>query len=132
MKLLLLLSMLFIVNSNKASDIVESVSSGDTYDVVQVYEAVELKSGSKSIDSYGNVEDAKIVLVPTKLDEGKYSVELTKVDSNFYKIYGTDLYIETRYCYEYATRDDAVLVIESNYGYNKGEVIFLDESTLKS
>jgi hypothetical protein len=118
--------MLFIVNSNKASDIVESVSSGDTYDVVQVYEAVELKSGSKSIDSYGNVEDAKIVLVPTKLDEGKYSVELTKVDSNFYKIYGTDLYIETRYCYEYATRDDAVLVIESNYGYNKGEVIFLD------
>lgn len=118
--------MLFIVNSNKASDIVESVSSGDTYDVVQVYEAVELKSGSKSIDSYGNVEDAKIVLVPTKLDEGKYSVELTKVDSNFYKIYGTDLYIETRYCYEYATRDDAVLIIKSNYGYTKGEVIFID------
>ena len=126
MKLLLLLSMLFIVNSNKASDIAEYVSSGDTYDVVQVYEAVELKSGSKSIDSYGNVEDAKIVLVPTKLDEGKYSVELTKVDSNFYKIYGTDLYIETRYCYEYATRDDAVLIIESNYGYTKGEVIFID------
>ena len=126
MKLLLLLSMLFIVNLNKASDIVESVSSGDTYDVVQVYEAVELKSGSKSIDSYGNVEDAKIVLVPTKLDEGKYSVELTKVDSNFYKIYGTDLYIETRYCYEYATRDDAVLIIKSNYGYTKGEVIFID------
>ena len=126
MKFLLLLSVLFIVNSNNASEIVESVSSGDTYDVVQVYEAVELKSGSKSIDSYGNVEDAKIVLVPTKLDEGKYSVELTKVDSNFYKIYGTDLYIETRYCYEYATRDDAVLIIESNYGYTKGEVIFLD------
>lgn len=126
MKFLLLLSVLFIVNSNNASEIVESVSSGDTYDVAQVYEAVELKSGSKSIDSYGNVEDAKIVLVPTKLDEGKYSVELTKVDSNFYKIYGTDLYIETRYCYEYATRDDAVLIIESNYGYTKGEVIFLD------
>ena len=126
MKFLLLLSVLFIVNSKNASEIVESVSSGDTYDVVQVYEAVELKSGSKSIDSYGNVEDAKIVLVPTKLDEGKYSVELTKVDSNFYKIYGTDLYIETRYCYEYATRDDAVLIIESNYGYTKGEVIFID------
>ena len=94
--------------------------------MAQVYEAVELKSGSKSIDSYGNVEDAKIVLVPTKLDEGKYSVELTKVDSNFYKIYGTDLYIETRYCYEYVTRDDAVLIIESNYGYTKGEVIFID------
>ena len=117
---------LFIVNFGKPSNIVESAASGDTYDVEQVYEAVELKSGSKSIDSYDNVEDAKIVLAPTKLDEGKYSVELTKVDSNFYKIYGTDLYVETRYCHEYATRDDAVLIIKSNYGYTKGEVIFID------
>lgn len=101
-------------------------SSEDKYDVAQIYEGIELQSGSKSIDTYGNVEDAKIVLVPTKLDEGKYSIELTKIDSNIYKIDGTSLYIETRYCYEYATRDDAVLIIESNYGYTKGEVIFLD------
>ena len=101
-------------------------SSGDSYDVAQIYEAVELDSGSKVIDSYGTVKEAKTVLVPTKLKEGKYSVELTKVDSNFYKIYGTDLYIETRYCYEYAIRDEAVLVVESNYGYTRGEVIFLD------
>ena len=67
-------------------------SSGDSYDVAQIYEAVELDSGSKVIDSYGTVKEAKTVLVPTKLKEGKYSVELTKVDSNFYKIYGTDLY----------------------------------------
>ena len=53
---------------------------------------MELDSGSKVIDSYGTVKEAKTVLVPTKLKEGKYSVELTKVDSNFYKIYGTDLY----------------------------------------
>lgn len=101
-------------------------SSGDSYDVAQIYEAVELDSGSKVIDSYGNVKEAKTVLVPTKLKEGKYSIEVTKVDSNFYKIYGTDLYIETRYCYEYASREDAVLIIESNYGYTKGEVIFID------
>lgn len=78
------------------------------------------------VNSYGNVKEAKTVLVPTKLKEGKYSIEVTKVDSNFYKIYGTDLYIETRYCYEYASREDAVLIIESNYGYTKGEVIFID------
>ena len=126
MKFLLLLSVLFIVNSNNASEIVESVSSGDTYDVAQVYEAVELKSGSKSIDSYGNVEDAKIVLVPTKLDEGKYSVELTKVDSNFYKIYGTDLYIETKYCYEYCYSEEVILVVYTGSRYSYGKVIFID------
>lgn len=126
MKILLFLSALFLVNATSSSLELTSVSSANTYDVAQIYEAVELKSGSKSIDSYGNVEDAKIVLVPTKLDSGKYSVELSKVASNFYKIYGTDLYIETKYCYEFANRDDAVLIIESSYGYTKGEVIFID------
>ena len=123
-KLVLILT-LFLFSQHIQADPKIS-KSGDSYDVAQIYEVVELDSGSKVIDSYGNVKDAKTLLVPTKLKEGKYSVELTKVDSNFYKIYGTDLYIETRYCYEYATRDEAVLVIKSNYGYTKGEVIFLD------
>lgn len=97
-----------------------------TYDIAQVYEAVELDSGSKSIDSYGNVEDAKTVLTPTRFQEGKYSVELTRVDDNFYKIEGTSMYIETRYCYEYAYRKDAILILDSYYGYTKGEVAFLE------
>lgn len=97
-----------------------------TYDIAQVYEAVQLEAGSKSIDSYGNVEDAKIVLTPTRFEEGKYSVELTRVDDNFYKIEGTSMYIETRYCYEYAYREDAILILDSYYGYTKGEVAFLE------
>ena len=101
-------------------------SKVDSYDIAGIYEKVELKSGSKVLDSYGNVKDAKAVYVPTKIDSGKYEVELTRIDSNFYQIYGTNLYIETKYCYEYATRDDAILNITSNYGYTRGEVIFLE------
>lgn len=97
-----------------------------TYDIAQVYEAVEMENGSKSIDSYGNVEEVKTVLTPTRFGEGKYSVELTRVDTNFYKIEGTSMYIETRYCYEYAYRDDAILILDSYYGYTKGEVAFLE------
>lgn len=97
-----------------------------TYDIAQVYEAVELEKESKCIDSYGNVEDAKTVLTPTQFEEGKYSVKLTRVDTNFYKIEGTSIYIETRYCYEYAYRDDAILILDSYYGYTKGEVAFLE------
>ena len=102
-----------------------SRSKANSYDIARIYEKVDLKSGSKVLDSYGNVKDAKAVYVPTKIDTGKYEVELSRIDSNFYQICGTNLYIETKYCYEYATRDDAILNITSNYGYTRGEVVFL-------
>lgn len=102
-----------------------SRSKANSYDIARIYEKADLKSGSKVLDSYGNVKDAKAVYVPTKIDTGKYEVELTRIDSNFYQICGTNLYIETKYCYEYATRDDAILNITSNYGYTRGEVVFL-------
>lgn len=101
-------------------------ATADSYDIAGIYEKVELKTGSKVLDSYGNVKEAKAVYVPTKIDTGKYEVELTRIDSNFYQICGTNLYIETKYCYEYATRDDAILNVTSSYGYTRGEVIFWD------
>lgn len=101
-------------------------AASSSYDIANIYEKVELKDGSKSLDSYGNVKDAKAVFVPTKIDTGKYQVELTKIDTDFYQICGTDLYIETKYCHEYAIREDAILNITSNYGYTRREVIFLD------
>lgn len=101
-------------------------ATADSYDIAGIFEKVELKTGSKVLDSYGNVKEAKAVYVPTKIDTGKYEVELTRIDSNFYQICGTNLYIETKYCYEYATRDDAILNVTSSYGYTRGEVIFLD------
>lgn len=121
-KLLLLLLTTVLVSS--ASSVL--CTSSKIYDLTGVYEKVELESGSKSMDSYGNIKDAKAVFVPTKIDTGKYEVELTRIDSNFYQICGTNLYVETKYCYEYAARDDAILNITSNYGYTRGEVIFLD------
>lgn len=100
--------------------------SSSSYDIAEYYETISLKSGSKVIDNYGNVKDAQAVLIPVKLDEGKYEVELTRIDSNIYQICGTSYYIETRYCYEYAMRQDAILVVTSSFGYTRGEVFFLD------
>ena len=101
-------------------------STANSYDIAGIFEKRELKSGSKVIDSYNDVKDAKYVLIPTKVDTGKYEVELTRIDTNFYQIYGTSLVIETKYCQEYATRDAAILSITSNYAYTRGEVIFLE------
>ena len=103
-----------------------SNSTANSYDIAGIYEKQELKSGSKVIYSYNDVKDAKYVLIPTKVDTGKYEVELTRIDTNFYQICGTSLVIEAKYCHEYANRDDAILSITSNYGYTRGEVIFLE------
>ena len=121
-KLVLLTSILTMLFTSSSS---LSESKANSYNIAAIYEKQELKSGAKIIDSYNNVKEAKYVLIPTKIDTGKYSVELTRIDSNFYQICGTSLVIETKYCYEYATRDDAVLNITSSYGYTRGEVIFL-------
>ena len=86
-----------------------SNSTANSYDIAGIYEKQELKSGSKVIDSYNDVKDANYVLIPTKVDTGKYEVELTRIDTNFYQIYGTSLVIETKYCHEYVARDDAIL-----------------------
>ena len=98
----------------------------ESYTIYKIYEKIELDRGSKVIDSWGNVEDAQAVLVPTEIDRGRYDVEITRISNNLYQICGTSLYIETKYCYEYATREEVLLNITSTYGYDLGEVIFFD------
>ncbi|MCH5327692.1 MAG: hypothetical protein J1E02_01615 [Coprobacter sp.] len=109
------------ISANHMTDTYSSTS----YDIVGIYEKTELKEGAKGLDSYGNIKDIKAVFAPAKMDIGKYEVKLTRIDTNFYNICGTSLYIETKHCNEYATRNDAILNIRSNYGYIRGETIFL-------
>lgn len=101
-----------------------SKKNSSSYNVVCVYEAVDIPSGSKALDTWSNLKEIKAVFVPTKIDKGKYSVEVTRIDSNFYQICGTELYVETQYCYEYANREEVVLNITSNYSNTRGEIIF--------
>lgn len=94
----------------------------DEYSIDAIYEKVDVDYGTLSVDNYGNMHDVNYILVKTKLKSGKYEVELTRKDSNLYHICGTKYYIKTRYCYEYATYDDAILVVD----YYSSKVIFLD------
>ena len=101
-----------------------SNSSSDSYDIAGIFEKVEVPDGSKVLISFDGLKETDAIFVPSKLETGKYTVEVTRVEGNFYQICDTDLYIETRYCYEYATREEVVLNITSNYGYTKGEIVF--------
>lgn len=92
--------------------------------VSQFYEYIEPESDVKALTINGELEDVELLLVPTRLDVGVYEIRITRKGSNIYKLEGTKFYIETRYCYEYATNDEAILKVENAYGYTKGTIYF--------
>lgn len=97
----------------------------DDCEIVEFYERIELDRGAKIIGAYGGVEEGEAVLVPTEVEVGNYEVSVRRIDQNYYQIEGTSTVIETNWCSEYATYGiDAVLMVESNYGYTKGSIIF--------
>lgn len=63
-KLLRFLSLLLATLILSASTTISS-SQANSYDIAGIYEKQELKSGSKVIDSYNDVKEAKYVLIPT-------------------------------------------------------------------
>lgn len=103
---------------------VEASTSSSSYDIVEIYKEVRVDSDAKVIDSRGDLQEVKKLLVPARLDRGKRTIRVTRVGSNLYQICDTDYYIQTRYCYKYATREEVVVNITSAYGYTKGEIIF--------
>ncbi len=99
-------------------------SSVQSYNIVEVYKEAEVNDKAKTIDSYDRVTDVKKLLLPTTMKIGKHKVKITRIDSDLYQICDTQLYIETQYCYKFATKEEVVINITSNYGYIKGELVF--------
>ena len=94
----------------------------EEYSVEAIYEKVDVDRGTIAVDNYGNQREVDYLLVKTSLKSGKYEIELTRKDSNLYQVCGTDIYIKTRYCYEYATYDEVIVVVD----YYSAKVIFLE------
>jgi hypothetical protein len=96
----------------------------DEYDIVYFYKAITPADGTKVVDSLGGLNDAQLILVPVVINAGDYAVTVTRKGSNLYKVDGKDLYIETKFCYQYSFSQKVVLKVESSYGLRKGVVIF--------
>lgn len=102
-----------------------AASAESKYDVRQIYEVVNLDSGTKAVSRNGNVCEAEYLLVPSRLSTGTYEVKVKKIGDNLYRIVNSDICVETRYCHEWASfGEEVILIIDSNYGYNKGSIIF--------
>ncbi len=57
-----------------------------------------------------------------------YEVQVTRKSQDLYEVLYKGMYIKTRFCYKYVYFDDAILKIDSRYGYTIGEIIFEDGS----
>lgn len=55
--------------------------------------------------------------IPALASAEYYKVNVKRVEQDLYKTTSGDLYIQTRYCYEYTYGDDAVLKYE-DYSYD--------------
>ena len=98
----------------------------DEYRVEVILEKVEAPSYTYALDDFDHMSEVKYIIWPTKLDERTYKVNITKKDTNLYRVDGTDLYIRTKYCYEYCYSEEVILVVYTNSRYSYGKVIFID------
>ncbi|MDR3712527.1 MAG: hypothetical protein P4L51_06910 [Puia sp.] len=96
----------------------------DEYDIETIYKGIDAKADTKAITSDDDVVEIETLLVPTTLKQGKYKVDVTRKGDDLYQISGTEIYLETRLCLELATLESVTVIIEGNYGYTKGKIIF--------
>lgn len=88
------------------------------------YKGSSPSNGSLVLTSKGEVEGVEMILTPIELEIGKYVVNVTKKSSNLYKIDNKNVYIRTKYCFEYAYSKEVILRVESTYGFTKGKILF--------
>jgi hypothetical protein len=69
---------------------------------------MDFPSGTISL-SMGDVQDVEQLLAPASLSSGSYEVSVTRKAKDIYRADGSGSYIVTRYCYEYAYSQKAVL-----------------------
>ena len=88
-------------------------SRSTSCDIKGVYNGVDTPVGTIALTVMGQAEEVSKVLVPTELKSGSYDVSVTRKGQDLYRVDGTSTYIGTRYCYEYAYSQKAVLRYQS-------------------
>ena len=102
----------------------KSKSLSQEYEIEDIFKGIDPVSGTMVLTDNDELEEAELILMPITPDEGTYSVALTRKADDLFKIEGKNIYIKTRYYYEYPYSESAILKVESKYGYTKGKIIF--------
>ena len=82
------------------------------HDVIRFYKKIDLDYNTLDEDG----EDIYAIYVPMKVDDGLYEVEVRKVSSKLYQIYGTNIYMLFRYSPYLYNFDKGILEVSYNSG----------------
>ncbi len=117
--------LLYLIDSILSPKSVSNNVTNTECQIVNFYREVDARyHDAKAITTNKYIESIEKILLPTIMDSGKFVVNVTRKETNYYKIESTDLWIETTLCLELALWQEVVLIVESPYGYMKGRIIF--------
>lgn len=97
-------------------------SVAESCDVRGVYSPIVLPFGTLASTTLGSLEEISEAYAPRKLDDGSYSVTVTRRSKDFYRVDGTEIYLTTRFCYHYGYSDKAVLRWQSLGSFGSGTI----------
>ncbi len=90
----------------------QSYKDWDDHDVVRFYKKIDLDYNTLDEDG----EEIDEIYVPTKIEDGTFEVEVRKVSSKLYQIYGTNIYMYFRYSPYLYNYDEGILEVSYNSG----------------
>ena len=93
-------------------------------DVRGVFREVDLPMGAMVQTGVGDLEEAQVLLVPANVESGAYDLTVTRKATNTYKVVGSNLYVITRYCFEFGFSQKATLRYQSAGTYGAGTLTF--------
>jgi hypothetical protein len=93
-------------------------------DVKGLYKTLAIPAGSIALTLLGETHDVDLVLAPSSLGAGDYDVSVTRKGKDVYHAEGTSTYILTKYCYEYAYSEKAVLRYGGLGILSSGKLVF--------
>ncbi|HMQ08564.1 MAG TPA: hypothetical protein PKC30_14790 [Saprospiraceae bacterium] len=106
-------------------NILDSISIPIECQIVEFYKESDAYTiETRGITNFKKIETTGTFLVPATLQPGKFIVNVSRKENNFYKIETSDLWVETIYCFEWAIWQEVVIIIDNYYGYTKGRIIF--------
>lgn len=104
--------------------LIAAVRPGNSYNIKGVYQEVRDGDSYYATLSSGESGDVDKLYQQSRGQSGTFTVRLTRIGSNFYRIDGTSSYILTQHCYQYAYGAEATVTLSGYGGYSAGTVEF--------
>ncbi len=96
----------------------------DTCEIARIYQSTDIDKDAKVLTMNGSFSRATMLFEPYVLEKGEHNMNLTRKVKDLYNVEGTNIYIETRLCFNIGFKQPSKVVIEDVVGHKLGFVNF--------